>query len=48
MWKDAGVATKKDIYPGMTHVFWGFFPELKSTTKHVEDSKAGLQWLLEG
>ncbi|KAJ6445989.1 lipase 2 [Purpureocillium lavendulum] len=45
--REAGVETKMDMYPGLPHAFWGFFPQLTATAKHGRDSEAGLRWLLE-
>ncbi|KAH0524928.1 hypothetical protein TsFJ059_007367 [Trichoderma semiorbis] len=46
VFKDDGVATKKDIYPGLPHGFWGFFPDLKISAKQQRDAEEGLKWLL--
>ncbi|KAI2776798.1 hypothetical protein F4815DRAFT_448938 [Daldinia loculata] len=33
VWRDAGVPTKLDVYPGMPHVFWALgLPALEQTT----------------
>ncbi|XXG94943.1 hypothetical protein Hte_001202 [Hypoxylon texense] len=48
-WRDAGVPTKLDIYPGMPHVFWALgLPPLAQTKKHEDDSRKGLSWLMSG
>ena len=44
--KDAGVPTKLDVYPGLPHGFWAFFPQLSGSKKHDEDAREGLEWLL--
>ncbi|KAH6952539.1 Alpha/Beta hydrolase protein [Ilyonectria sp. MPI-CAGE-AT-0026] len=45
--QENGIATRLDLYPGLPHHFWEFFPQL---TKHVEkrtnDTVEGIQWLL--
>ncbi|KAF4339927.1 sterigmatocystin biosynthesis lipase esterase STCI [Fusarium beomiforme] len=44
---ETGIATRLDLYPGLPHHFWEFFPQL---TKHVEkrtnDTVEGVKWLL--
>ncbi|KAI1451612.1 Alpha/Beta hydrolase protein [Annulohypoxylon moriforme] len=47
VWKDAGVQTELDVYPGMPHVFWALgLPALEQTKKHEADTREGLSWLL--
>jgi hypothetical protein len=46
VFKDDGVSTKTDIYPGLPHGFWGFFPDLKISAKQKRDAEEGLKWLL--
>ncbi|KAI1372706.1 Alpha/Beta hydrolase protein [Hypoxylon crocopeplum] len=49
VWKDAGVPTKLDIYPGMPHLFWALgLPALKQTKRHEVDTEDGFSWLLSG
>lgn len=45
--KENGVETKTDIYPGLPHGFWSWFPEAEFTKKFIEDCKNGMSWLLE-
>ncbi|KAI0889687.1 Alpha/Beta hydrolase protein [Annulohypoxylon maeteangense] len=47
VWKDSGVQTKIDIYPGMPHIFWALgLPMLEQIKKHEADTRDGLLWLL--
>ena len=47
VWKDAGVPTKLDVYPGMPHVFWALgLPTTEQTKKHEVDTRDGLSWML--
>lgn len=46
VFKEAGVATKIDVYPGVPHAFWVLFPELDATKKQNKDAEEGLKWLL--
>ena len=45
--EECGVKTKLDMYPGLPHGFWSFFPALKSGHKLVDDTLKGVEWLLE-
>ncbi|KAI9752239.1 MAG: hypothetical protein M4579_005715 [Chaenotheca gracillima] len=45
--RDEGIQTKTEIYPGMPHGFWSFFPEHSVTKTFREDSVSGVKWLLE-
>ncbi|KAJ3521157.1 hypothetical protein NM208_g13422 [Fusarium decemcellulare] len=43
-----GIATRLDLYPGLPHHFWEFFPQLtKQVEKRTNDTVEGIQWLLE-
>lgn len=46
--EEAGIATRLDLYPGLPHHFWEFFPQL---TTHIErrtnDTVNGVLWLVE-
>ncbi|KAF9879729.1 hypothetical protein CkaCkLH20_02540 [Colletotrichum karsti] len=46
VWKDAGIPTKLDIYPGQPHGFWALFPQLEASKKIAKDTIAGFRWLL--
>jgi acetyl esterase/lipase len=42
-----GVRTRMDIYPGLPHGFWSFYPEADFSKKHLMDTMNGMEWLLE-
>ncbi|KAH7340081.1 Alpha/Beta hydrolase protein [Pyrenochaeta sp. MPI-SDFR-AT-0127] len=45
--EEGGIATRLDLYPGLPHHFWEFFPQLKGQIeKRNEDTVAGILWLL--
>ena len=44
--EEYGIKTKLDMYPGLPHGFWGFFPMLKSSEKFRVDMVEGMGWLL--
>ncbi|KAI0016445.1 Alpha/Beta hydrolase protein [Xylariomycetidae sp. FL0641] len=46
MWRDAGVPTKLDVYPGMPHIFWALSLNVSQAKKHEADCEMGLRWLL--
>ncbi|KXH57760.1 hypothetical protein CSAL01_05911 [Colletotrichum salicis] len=46
VWKDAGIPTKLDVYPGLPHGFWALFPQADFSKKHREGQRAALEWLL--
>lgn len=43
---DCGVETRVDLYPGLPHGFWSWWPEAEFSKKQFQDSLAGLEWLL--
>ncbi len=45
--EENGVKTKVDIYPGLPHGFWSYFPEAGFSKKLQEDCVGGMKWLLE-
>lgn len=44
--EESGVRTKVDLYPGLPHAFWTFFPNTEFTKHQQEDSVNGMAWLL--
>lgn len=45
--EEYAVSTKLDVYQGVPHAFWSFFPALKVSTRFVEDTVKGMTWLLQ-
>ncbi|KAM6508347.1 hypothetical protein FALCPG4_018220 [Fusarium falciforme] len=46
--QENGIATRVDLYPGLPHHFWEFFPQLtKQIEKRTHDTVEGIRWLLE-
>jgi len=45
--EEAEVETRLDLYPGFGHYFWTNFPELDMSKKFVQDTLAGVKWLLD-
>ncbi|KAH8109262.1 Alpha/Beta hydrolase protein [Phellopilus nigrolimitatus] len=45
--QEDGVPTKIDVYPGMPHAFYKFFPQLAASAKWRTDVESGARWLLE-
>lgn len=46
---EGGVRTKMDVYSGLPHGFWLFFPTLTdSIARYREDLSGGFRWLLRG
>jgi acetyl esterase/lipase len=41
------IPTRIDIYKGMPHMFWSFFPTFKTTRQWREDMVEGVRWLLQ-
>lgn len=44
--EEAGVKTRLDMYPGVPHGFWSFFPMLSSAAKFRKEQMEGVGWLL--
>lgn len=44
--REYGVKTKLDVYPGLPHGHWVFFPFLKSSEEFRKDQINGMGWLL--
>jgi len=45
--KEEGVKTLVDLYPGLPHAFWSWWPEAKFTKSFRKDCEKGMKWLLE-
>lgn len=45
--EDHGIKTKVHVYPGLPHGFHSVAPTLDVSKKFVQDSVAGVKWLLE-
>lgn len=43
----SGVPTQVQLYPGLPHSFWSFYPDAEFSKQQVRDSIVGLKWLLE-
>ena len=44
--EESGVTTKVDLYPGLPHGFWSWFPKTRFSQQHGKDAVEGLRWLL--
>jgi len=44
--EENGIKTKKNLYPGLPHGHWGFFPFLKASEKFRKEQVEGVGWLL--
>lgn len=44
--KDHGIRTRVEVYPGLPHGHWGFFPFLQASAKYRKDQINGIGWLL--
>ena len=44
---EAGVPTKMDVYPGLPHGFWSWWPEAEFSKQQRKDTIEGWKWLLE-
>jgi len=43
---ECGVKTRLDVYPGLPHGFWSWWPKAEFSKKQLKDSLEGLAWLL--
>jgi len=41
-----GVETRLDVYVGLPHIFWSYFPTLTLSKKFAVDTLNGIAWLL--
>ena len=41
------VKTRLDVYPGLPHAFWSFYPTFPATKKAITDVMDAISWLLE-
>jgi acetyl esterase/lipase len=46
--EEAGVLTKLDVYPGLPHGFWSWWPQAGFSKEHRKDTLRGWKWLVEG
>lgn len=46
--RSSGVLTRFNLYSGYGHMFWTNWPRLPASVEFVQDTLAGVKWLLEG
>ena len=44
--REQGVETRVDLYPGLPHAFWSWFPNANFSKKQLQDTLNGFEWLL--
>lgn len=44
--EDHATKTKLEVYPGLPHGFWSWFPDMAASKEVVEDTIEGCEWLL--
>ena len=44
--EEAGVKTRLDIFGGLVHGFWGFFPTAEFSKEYRKKVEDGLEWLV--
>ncbi len=44
--EEAGVPTKIDLYPGLPHAFWSWWPTAEFSKKQLQDAVEGFRWLV--
>lgn len=45
--EDNGIKTLVDVYKGLPHAFWSWFPEAEFSKQFQRDCVKGMSWLLE-
>jgi acetyl esterase/lipase len=45
--EDSAVTTRLDVFPGLPHGFWSWFPEAEFSKDFQVKVGEGLKWLLE-
>ena len=45
--EECGVKTRADVYPGLPHGIWSWFPKAEFSKRQLKDSLDGMAWLLE-
>jgi len=45
--EECGIKTLVDVYPGLPHGFWSWFPKAGFSIAYYEDCMKGMTWLLE-
>ena len=46
VYRENGVKTRLEMYPGCPHGFWGFFPSLRQSARYRKEQIEGIGWLL--
>ena len=44
--REVGVQTRVSNHSGLPHAFWAAFPDMPPTKRWIEDTVAGMSWLL--
>ncbi len=45
--EESGVLTRIDLYRGLPHCWWAFYPAFESSKRRLKDTVQGVKWLLE-
>lgn len=45
--EELGMKTRLQVYPGLPHGFWSFFPQLEASAGFRKDTVGNVRWLLE-
>ena len=46
--EECGVETKVDMYPGLPHGLWSFYPEAQFSKQHLINSVEEMRWSAAG